>query len=92
MCFVFAIFFFVFWLHHVETCVLYILNYQFISLGNFLVVQWVGFGAFTAQGLDSIPGSPGLVSYKPFSMARGEKKRTRIRPHIRWAATAGHCS
>ena len=26
------------------------------QLGNFLVVQWLGLQAFTAEGLDSIPG------------------------------------
>ena len=49
-------FFFVFWLHHVETCVLHILNYQFISLGNFLVVQWLGLCASNTGGMSSVPG------------------------------------
>ena len=26
------------------------------AFGNSLVVQWLGLGAFTAKGLDSIPG------------------------------------
>ena len=49
-------FFFAFWLHHVETCVLHILNYQFISLGNFLVVQWLGLCASNTGGMSSVPG------------------------------------
>ena len=58
-CFVFTIFFlffFVFWLYHVETCVLYILNYQFISLRNFLVVQCLGLCTSNTGGMSSVPG------------------------------------
>jgi len=31
-------------------------NNNYNNTGNFLVVQWLGHGAFTAEGLCSIPG------------------------------------
>ena len=36
--------------------VINIFSINILSLGNFLAVQWLGLGGFTAGGLGSIPG------------------------------------
>ena len=39
-------------------------------MGNSLVVQWLGFRAFTAEGLGSIPGQGTKI---PQAVQRGQK-------------------
>ena len=44
-----------------------------LALGNSLMVQWLGLGAFTVEGLDVIP-SQGMEFHRPCSRAKEEKK------------------
>ena len=41
------------------------------TAGNFLVVQWLGFGAFTAVGPGSVPGRGAKI---PQAKQHGQKK------------------
>ena len=50
--------------------------------GTSLVVQWLGFATFTAEGTGSIPGL-GINYPKPYSVAKQKNKKKFLRMEVR---------